>query len=161
MTELHDSARALGHAGVEKKYPMSASANETIVRRSIAAIWNRGDLDVADGLFAPDYVNHGGLITNFVRGPEAIKISAAWFRLAFPDLHITVDELSADNDIVVVCWTARTKSANDPVRSPFPANPRPLSGITRSRLAGGKILESWTEWDRARVLRDLGLPPID
>jgi len=140
---------------------MSASANEKTVRRSIAAIWNRGDLDVADGLFAPDYINHGGLITNFVRGPEAVKISAAWFRLAFPDLRITIDELSTHHDIVVVCWTARTQSADDPLRHPFAANQGPLSGITRSRLAGGKIVESWTDWDPARVLRDLGLPAPD
>ena len=60
---------------------MSASATETLVRRAVEAIWNRGDLDVADELFAPGFVNHNGLITDLVSGSEAIKISArsiAW-----------------------------------------------------------------------------------
>ena len=33
-----------------------------------------------------------------------------------------------------------------------------LTGITRSRIAAGKIVESWTEWDRIGVLRELGVP---
>ena len=73
-----------------------ASANETLVRRAIEAIWNRGDLDVADELFAPGFVNHNGLITDLVFGPEAIKISAAFYRLAFPDLHVTVEALTIE-----------------------------------------------------------------
>jgi len=48
-----------------------------LVRQAVEAIWNRGELDAADALFAPDYVNHGGLIPDLVRGPEAVKLSAA------------------------------------------------------------------------------------
>ena len=69
---------------------MSASASEMLVRRAIEAIWNRGDLDIADELFAAGYVNHDGVIADLVLGPEAIKISAALHRLAFPDLHVAI-----------------------------------------------------------------------
>ena len=31
-----------------------------------------------------------------------------------------------------------------------------LTGITRSRLADGKIVESWTEWNRVQAFHDLG-----
>ena len=87
---------------------MSASAHEALVRRAIEAIWNRGDLDAADELFAPDYVNHYGLIADLVLGPEAIKISAALYRLAFPGLHVSVEEISTVEDTVVLRWTARS-----------------------------------------------------
>ena len=96
---------------------MSASANEALVRRAIEAIWNRGDLDVADELFAPGFVNHNGLITDLVFGPEAIKISAAFYRLAFPDLHVTVEALTITEDTVVLCWTPRRSSEDDPAES--------------------------------------------
>ena len=78
MTELHDTAIPRRHSirvkrlllercskiGVKRSVTglpeggMSASANERLVRRAIEAIWNRGDLDVADELFAASYVNH-------------------------------------------------------------------------------------------------------
>jgi hypothetical protein len=124
---------------------MSSSNNEQLVRRAVEAIWNLGDLDLADELFAPDYVNHHGLIADVVLGPEAIKISAALHRLAFPDLCVVVEHVSTDDGIVVMHWTAGRGS---------------LTGVTRSRFAGGKIIESWTEWDRIGVLSTLGLLPI-
>src|SRR5438874_1746416 len=52
----------------------AARDNAAVVRRAIDEIWNLGKPDLADLLFAPDYVNHGGLIPDLVRGPEAIKI---------------------------------------------------------------------------------------
>jgi hypothetical protein len=68
---------------------MNSESNEARLRRAIEAIWNRGDLDVADELFAPDYVNHDGVISDLVIGPEAITISAA-LHLALPNLSVVV-----------------------------------------------------------------------
>jgi hypothetical protein len=136
---------------------MSASAHEALMRRAIELIWNRGDLDAADELFAPGYVNHYGLIADLVLGPEAIKVSAALYRVAFPGLHVSVEEISTVEDTVVLRWTARTgpdKMVGDLVAS----KSKSLTGITRSRIAAGKIVESWTEWDRIGVLRELGVP---
>jgi hypothetical protein len=129
---------------------MSASPSETFVRRAVEAIWNNGDLDVADELFAPDYVNHDGVVIDLVPGPEAIKISAALHRLAFPDLQVTIDALTTDNGMVVLHWTARRGSTGAPEGGVRSAAQPLLTGITRSRLAGGKIVESWTEWNRPR-----------
>jgi len=58
MTPRLDAAISLGTNG------MNSESNEARVRRAIEAIWNRGDLDVADELFAPDYVNHDGVISD-------------------------------------------------------------------------------------------------
>jgi hypothetical protein len=129
--------------------PMSASANEVLVRLAIDAIWNRGDLDVADDLFASNYVHHEGVIADLVRGPEAVKISAALHRLAFPDLCVTVENSSAYEDIVVLRWTARRASISGLPDRAAAANPTSLTGTTRSRLIRGKIVESWTEWERS------------
>ena|SRR5258708_5813375 len=132
---------------------MAPSANEALVRRAIGAIWNDGDLDVADELFAPEYVNHHGVISDLVFGPEAIKISAAFHRLAFPNLCVAVEVLSASEDTVVLGWTATSGSH---VRSD-----QSLKGITRSRFVDGKIVESWTEWDQIGALWNLGPVPTE
>ncbi|MEO7911744.1 MAG: ester cyclase [Roseiflexaceae bacterium] len=87
---------------------MAEAHNAVLVRRVVEEIWNRGKLDVADVLFATDYINHAGVIPDFVRGPEAIKISVAFYRAAFPNLHITIDALTAKRDAVLLRWTARS-----------------------------------------------------
>jgi SnoaL-like polyketide cyclase len=127
---------------------MSASANEALVRQAIETIWNQGDLDAADDLFAAVYVNHHGPIADLVLGPEAIKISAALYRVAFPGLHVSVEEVSTVDETVVLRWTARAGPAGVGV----PSASRSLTGITRSRIAAGKIIETWTEWDQVGVL---------
>src|SRR4051812_41040855 len=78
-----------------------------VVRQAVEDIWNCGDLAVADVLFAPTYVNHGGLIPDLVRGPEAIKSAVALYRTAFPGLHITVQSLLGQGDMVELRWVAR------------------------------------------------------
>jgi hypothetical protein len=136
---------------------MSASAHEALVRQAIELIWNRGDLDAADELFGPGYINHYGLIADLVLGPEAIKVSAALYRIAFPGLHVSVEEISTIEDTVVLRWTART-AADQGGCDAVASKPKSLTGITRSHIAAGKIVESWTEWDRMGVLRELGVP---
>jgi len=131
-----------------------SSANEALIRQVIEMIWNRGDLDAADALFAPAYVNHDGLIGDLVTGPEAIKISAALYRTAFPGLHVSLEEVSTVADTVVLRWRART--APDTLGgAALASNPNSLSGTTRCLISCGKIVESWTEWDRIGVLRQL------
>lgn len=140
---------------------MSASNNAARVRRAIEAIWNRCELDVADELFAPDYVNHDGLIPDLIHGPEAVKFSVAFYRRAFPDLHISIEQLSTEGETVVLHWTAWRRSADRPSGGTLTADQRLLTGITRSRLTGGKVTESWTEWHGIPGLRLSGLIPTD
>jgi hypothetical protein len=127
---------------------MAEAQNAALVCRAVVEIWNRGKLDLADVLFAADYVNHAGLIPDFVHGPEAIKISVAFYRTAFPNFQITMDELTAKRDAVLLRWTVRSASN---------AAQRTLRGIIVSRCTGGQIVESWVHWDQAGVLEQLGL----
>jgi hypothetical protein len=59
----------------------------TITTRELAhllieAIWSPGELEMADALFTHDYANHGGLIPDLIRGPEAIKLSVVLYHSA-------------------------------------------------------------------------------
>jgi hypothetical protein len=124
--------------------------NVALVQRVIDEIWNGGNVDLADELFAPTYVNHGGLIPDLVQGPEGIKFSVAFYHAAFPGLHLAVDDLAIDQDAVILSWTARGQGATD-------AAAATLSGITRGLVIDGQIVESWTSWDAGVALERLGV----
>jgi len=123
------------------------NSNAAVLRRVVEEIWNGSQLALADELFAPCYANHGGIITDVVSGPEAIKLGVALCRSAFPDLQVSVDELVSDGNLVELAWTARA------------TGPGSLSGTTLIRLADGHILESWTSWNPVELVRRLGLMP--
>ena len=122
----------------------------TLVQRVVDEIWNAGNLELADELFAPTYINHGGLIPDLVQGPEGIKFSVAFYRAAFPGLHVAVDDLAVDKDAVILRWTAAGQAAGD-------ATTGTLTGVTRSHVVDGRVVESWTTWDAGLALERLGV----
>jgi hypothetical protein len=145
---------------VERREP-TAQLKCAIVRRAIEAIWNDGDLDLADRLFARDYVNHGGLITDLVLGPEAIRISVALYRKAFPRFHITIASLTTLRGETMLRWIARGSPPDGLSRSESEPESAGLVGTMRLRFSGVRIAESWTDWDQAGVLASLGMIPSD
>ena len=115
-----------------------------LVRRVIEEIWNQAELDAADALFTSKYVNHGGLITDLLLGPEAIKVSVAIFRTAFPCLYIVADNLTEEDTAVVVYWSAYRRP---PLSNGRLKKTGRLRGVTRCRIERNQIAESWTVWD--------------
>lgn len=126
-------------------------STDELVRLVVDEIWNCGELEVADELFTGDYINHGGLISDLIRGPEAVKLSVVLYRRAFPDFQITVDEVTTDKGAIVLRWMAHGRA---PLMDGITLRKRGLRGITRCRLRSGKIAGSWTVWDaRAGLVR--------
>jgi SnoaL-like polyketide cyclase len=132
-----------------------AERNAGVLRQAVERIWNCGDLTMADLLFDLTYVNHGGLIIDLVTGPEAIKTSVALYRTAFPDLHITIDRLVPDGEMVDLDWAAHALSDAYSLDAGHGSHGETLTGTTRSRLCNGQIVESWTTWDGEDALRRL------
>src|ERR1700674_2254905 len=124
-----------------------------LVRRTIDEIWNRRKLALADLIFTPGYVNHGGLIPDLIRGPEAIKFSVALYRRAFPDFHIAVDGVTKEGDAIVIRWVAHCRRTLMRGRVDREGG---LRGITRCRLENHKVAERWTVWDSRAALARFG-----
>lgn len=124
-------------------------STEELVQLVIEDIWNRADTEMAGELFTADYVNHGGLIPDAIRGPEAIRFSVALYRRAFPALEITVDQLESSSEAMEVRWTAHDRPLGP---GDSPGAQACLRGITRCRVVDGRIAESWTVWNGPRPL---------
>src|SRR5829696_8112721 len=77
---------------------VSAEENKAISRRADEELFDRGNLEVADELFAPNFVYHDPASGEDWRGPESVKQYAAMMRAAFPDLYYTVEDQIAEGD---------------------------------------------------------------
>ena len=124
---------------------MSTQGNTALVRRAVTEIWNDLDIHLADALFGPDYVNHGGLIPDLVTGPESIKSAVVLWHTAFPRLYLLEEALVAERNLVELTWIAGNDS-----ESPIDlasGGRRTARGRTLMVCAGEQITESWTTWD--------------
>src|SRR5260370_22038287 len=78
---------------------MSTEDNKAFVRRFIEEGWNQGNVAVFDELFAPNFIFHEPAFPQ-VRTREDGKRWLIQSRSAFPDLHLTVDDMIAEGDQV-------------------------------------------------------------
>jgi steroid delta-isomerase-like uncharacterized protein len=140
--------------------PMSAETpnqRKAVARRVFEEIFNQGKFDVADQIYAKDFVNHG--VARDI-GLKEDQAAARGWRSAFPDLRTQVDKILVDGEFVTVLWSG--EGTNTGEGNGLPATGKKLKGrgITIWRISGGKIHEEWSEFDQLRILQQLGLMPI-
>jgi steroid delta-isomerase-like uncharacterized protein len=118
---------------------------------------NRGDVSVADKVFAPDCVIH-------INGSPVPNLDVSGFThlmsgllAAFPDLHLTVEDQVVAGDKVATRWTAT--GTNSAALGGVPATGRQVrvNGLILDRVVDGKVVERWEQWDQMGMLQQLGL----
>ena len=80
--------------------------NKAIFRRYVEEVGNKRNLELADEFF-DRYVSHQPDGSVLQRGPEDVKRFTAEFRLAFPDMHLSIEDQIAEGDKVVTRITVR------------------------------------------------------
>ena len=137
---------------------MSSEQNKTIVRRLLEEPW-KGDLRVVDELIDRNYVGYDPSIAEPRRGPDGFKENVSTYREAYSDARITVDDQIAEGDKVATRWTARGKHDGDLMGVASTGKQVKVSGLTLSRLANGKVIEEYTNWDTFGMMQQLGVVP--
>jgi steroid delta-isomerase-like uncharacterized protein len=138
---------------------MMSEENKAKVRRFLEEAFNEGNLGMADEIFASDYVLHDPGTPEEIRGPEGIKRFVQMYRSAFPDTHITVEDLIAEGDEVVTRWRGRGTHQGELFGIAPSGNHVEITGITISRFEGGKIAEDWTNSDTLGLMQQIGAIP--
>jgi steroid delta-isomerase-like uncharacterized protein len=136
---------------------MSAEESKSIVRRLLEEPWT--DLDVVDELVDESYVGHDPSLPGPLDGPQGFKDNVSMFRAAYSDARITVDDQIAEGDTVASRWTGRGTHDGELMGVPASGKQVTVSGIVVSRVANGKVVEEWTNWDTLGMLQQIGAVP--
>ena len=135
----------------------TAEQNKDLVKRDIEEVWNEGNYDLADELYAEDFVHHDPAYPGEIRGPEAQKEFVQMYNTAFPgDPSITIEELVAEGDLVVLRWTGHGVHEGpfmgvEPTHEEFE-----ITGLSMARIEDGKIAELWSNYDALGMLSRIG-----
>ena len=117
----------------------------------------RGDVSVADKVFAPDCVIHINGSPERNLGVDGFKQMVSGLLAAFPDLHFTVEDQIVAGDKVATRWVAA--GTNSAALGSVPATERQVrvDGLILDRVVDGKVVERWEQWDQMGMLQQLGL----
>ena len=132
--------------------------NKTLIQRFVEEAFNRGNLDVADEVYAPEFTSHesAGPVG---RSPEYVKQFVGMYRSAFPDGHTTVEDAISAGDLVAYRWTFRGTHRGELMGIAPTDKQVMIRGITFDRISGGKIEEEWDSFDQLGMLRQLEVAP--
>ena len=133
--------------------------NKAIVRRLFEELWNKGNLSVADQLFSPNYAHHDPSTPDFGRGPESERKRATLYRTAFPDLHLTIEDIIAEDETVMARWSCRGTHKGDLSGIAPTGKQVTISGVSIARFSGSKMAEGWINWDALGLMQQLGVVP--
>ncbi len=136
---------------------MSAEENKTLIRR-YREIHNKGNLDELDKIVAKDIVSHSAL-PGLPPGLEGGKMAHNVFMAAFPDTHVTTDDLVAEGDKIVERFTATGTHKGEFMGAPPTGKKFQTGGMSVYRIANGKIVEHWGLDDALGLMQQLGMVP--
>ena len=132
-------------------------ANKALTLRYWEEVANKGNLNLIEEICAPDYVCHE--VDQDIRGPEGVRQFISMLRAAFPDLHVTVEDVIAEGDKIVQRWTGRATHQGELMGIPPTGNRVSVAGITISRFKDGKVSEEWEVYDMMGMMQQLGVIP--
>jgi steroid delta-isomerase-like uncharacterized protein len=139
--------------------PVSPEENKAVVRRFLEEVFGGGNLELADELFAPDYVLHDPSVPGEVSGPEGMKKYMSMYRSAYPDTYFTIEDQIAEGDGVVTRWRGRGTHQGELLGIPPTGEQVAVTGIEFDRISGGRIGETWVSYDALGMMQQLGVVP--
>jgi predicted ester cyclase len=132
---------------------MSTESNKAVARRFIEEVLGKGNLALMDEITVPGYSDHS--LPSGVTARQAI----AGLRAGFPDMHFTVDDLIAEGDKVATRSTAIGTHTGTWFGIPPTGKVVTLSGFSIYRIADGKLVEAWVQYDQLGMMQQLGVIP--
>ncbi len=122
---------------------MSIEENKAIMHLVFIEALNKGNLAIVDEVFASQFIDHSTL--EQVPGTEGVQDYFAQLRRGFPDIHVTIDDVVAAEDKVVVrtTWCGTHQGPYEGIEPTGKQVKRTMIQIFR--ISDGQIQEEWNE----------------
>ena len=135
---------------------MSTRTNKAIVRRYLQQVFNEHRADLFEEFLVEKYQIHGASIAP---GREAAKEWYATIGAAFPDMQLTIEDMIAEGDKVVVQGDFSGTHQGEMFGIPATGKRVIQTSIFIFRLVKGEIVEGWYATSDLDLMRQLGALP--
>jgi predicted ester cyclase len=130
--------------------------NVALGKRWFEEVWNHKKSESVPELLSADCVMHGISETGGdVHGPAEFLAMHARLLGAFPDMQFALDDCFGAGDKIVVRWTATMRHTGPGLGIEATGAEIKLRGMGIARIAGGKVQETWDNWDRMAMFEQI------
>src|SRR3954454_2345539 len=132
----------------------SGEGTESAVRRFFEDVWNGGDVSKTGDFLAESFVSHNTLDV-VISGPDQYGSAVSAYRLAVPDLVVTLEDVFVAGDRVAVRGVDRGTHVGELMGIPGSGQNFAATWIEIFRIDGRKATEGWVESDTRRLLEQV------
>ena len=138
-------------------------ANKALVRRSLEDIYNGGNVAAIPEVFSEDFVGWDPTFPNGeLRGHAGIRGNVERGHQSFSGWRFAIEDMIAEGDKVLVRIVMYAQHTSPFLGRPASGANLEVSGMTLNRIADGRIVERWGNWNTIGMLQQMGmLPPLD
>jgi predicted ester cyclase len=127
--------------------------NVELGRRWFEEVWNRGRREAIVEMLSPDSVLHEAGVDAI--GAEGFYPLFDRLSATFSEIHVDIDDTMADGDKICVRWSFIGKHTGDGLGIGPTGKTIRTTGITIMRVAGGKLIEGWQNWDMLGLMNQI------
>ncbi|MFH1942890.1 MAG: ester cyclase [bacterium] len=123
--------------------------------------WNTGDFSGLDKVVSPQFELRMTPRFDAVRSLDSLKQTISYWRTAYPDFTIQLDEVVYGKNAAAVRWTIRATNTG-PGSSPPTGKTVFVPGISIFHFANGQIIDEWIASNNLYWMQQLGfalVPP--
>jgi len=135
---------------------MSVEENKAHARRYLEEAFAKGNLEIIDELLDIDVQEHEEIVDQKPAGRSGIKELVRAFRVAFPDISVTIEDVVAEGDRVFLRASWEGTHERDFMGVEATGKRIYFTSIDELRFDGGKIKEHWGVTDTMGVMMQLG-----
>jgi steroid delta-isomerase-like uncharacterized protein len=136
---------------------MDADHHLETVHAYFERIWNASDQSFIGDVISPDYYAADPDLRAELQGYDGVKDNVAFYRLAFPDLEIEIEDAFGTDDRVAVRWSGHGTHAGRILGIDPTGNHVHIRGTSIFSFdADGRILQEWTLVDLYHLLEQIG-----
>jgi predicted ester cyclase len=136
----------------------STEANMATNRRFYEEVINQKRLAVVDEVAGANYVSHS-FPPGLPPGREGLKAFVGAFHAAFPDGHLSIDQMIVEGDTIATRLTFHGTHTGNFMSIPPTGKKVTVPALDMARYVDGKLVEHWGGPDQMSLLQQLGVIP--
>jgi steroid delta-isomerase-like uncharacterized protein len=129
--------------------------NKEICHRFFQELHNNQNLEIIDALVDRNVISHDPF-PGQAPGADGLKNTMRMFREAFPDLHVEIRDMLAEDDRVMSRLRVSGTHRGTFFDTPPTGNTVTYDEVVVLRLSNGKIVEHWAVADALSLMQGIG-----
>jgi predicted ester cyclase len=143
-------------AGAESD--VNVEANKAVYQRMVDEVVNKGNFDVVEEIFHPDYVDHVAP-PGSPSGHDGVRAVFTMFRTGFPDVKFTIDRMVGEGSYVATLVHGTGTHTGQFIEFAPTGKHAEWRSVGFFRVEDGKIREHWGIPDLLGLFIQLGVIP--